>query len=113
MQSVKTINIYDENRVLQSTEVTDIILRSLSAQNTDKLWIERIVSNGVASPPEFWYDQDFSEWCCLVSGHAVLKSESEGDICLKVGDSCFLPPHFKHRVDSVSDDAIWLTVCWY
>lgn len=28
--------------------------------------IERIVSNGQASPPEFWYDQEDVEWVALL-----------------------------------------------
>ena len=36
--------------------------------------IERIVSTGQASPPGFWYDQDWGEWVVLLSGRARLRS---------------------------------------
>ena len=41
------------------------------------LQIERIVSTGQASAPEFWYDQDDGEWVLLVSGEAGLLIDGE------------------------------------
>ena len=35
--------------------------------------IERIVSTGQASPPGFWYDQDWGEWVVLLTGAARLR----------------------------------------
>ena len=33
---------------------------------TADLRIERIVSTGQASPPGFWYDQDWAEWVLVL-----------------------------------------------
>lgn len=37
---------------------------------SDTTCIERIVSNGHASPPGFWYDQPDDEWVMLAAGAA-------------------------------------------
>ena len=41
--------------------------------------IERIVSNGQASPPGFWYDQDWTEWVFLISGETESYCRESGD----------------------------------
>ena len=73
--------------------------------------IERIVSTGHASPPEFWYDQAESEWVVVLRGEAVLAFEDETRV-LKPGDYVLIPPHCKHRVDSKSqaEPTVWLAV---
>lgn len=77
--------------------------------------IERIVSDGHASPEGFWYDQDETEWVLLVSGSAVMSIERESGadkIELKPGDHLLLPAHMRHRVESASqmEKTIWLAV---
>ena len=37
------------------------------------LKIERIISQGQASPPEFWYDQAWNEWVIVLKGGAILQ----------------------------------------
>jgi cupin 2 domain-containing protein len=71
--------------------------------------LEHVVSNGVASPPGFWYDQEASEWVALVHGRATLEFE-DGRLALEPGDSLLIPAHSKHRVADSSTDAIWLTL---
>ena len=44
---------------------------------TTGLRLERIVSTGQASPPGFWYDQDWDEWVVLLAGSAGLQIEHE------------------------------------
>lgn len=75
--------------------------------------IERIVSHGQASPPGFWYDQDQTEWVCLMAGLAELLIEGEAaPRPLRPGDWLEIPAHVRHRV--VSTDArqptVWLAV---
>lgn len=41
------------------------------------LRIERIVSYGHASPPDFWYDQAEGEWVLLLAGAARLRFADE------------------------------------
>ncbi len=75
--------------------------------------IERIVSTGQASPPGFWFDQDWDEWVLLVSGQAVVRIETEpAPRTLHAGDYIVLPAHCRHRVEWTSPDepTIWLAV---
>jgi cupin 2 domain-containing protein len=74
------------------------------------LKVERISSHGRASPEGFWYDQAQEEWVLLVRGEAVLQVEGQADLRLKKGDHLHIPAHVRHRVSSVSDDALWLAI---
>ena len=73
--------------------------------------VERIVSRGHQSAPDFWYDQDQHEWVLLVQGHARLKFEDR-TLDLKAGDYVNIAAHEKHRVDWTAPDqeTIWLAV---
>jgi cupin 2 domain-containing protein len=82
----------------------------LSAPNVH---IERIVSLGHASPPGFWYDQDWAEWVLLLAGEAELEFEGEAaPRRLKPGDSVHIPAHARHRVAQThaQEATIWLAV---
>jgi len=73
--------------------------------------IERIVSTGQASPPGFWYDQDWTEFVLLVSGSAELLLEGEdAPRLLRPGDYVILPPHRRHRVEwtDAAMPTVWL-----
>src|SRR5574337_1587390 len=73
--------------------------------------IERIVSHGQASPPDFWYDQPLSEWVMLLAGRAVLQFAGEAEPHqLKPGDAVLIPPHCRHRVEWTDEGGptIWL-----
>lgn len=73
--------------------------------------IERIVSDGQASPEGFWYDQEQHEWVLLVSGSAVLEFE-DGMLEMHPGDHVLIPARQKHRVaaTSAAEKTIWLAV---
>lgn len=80
---------------------------------TDAACIERIVSNGQASPPGFWYDQPDDEWVMLVAGRAELLFDDAGAhtrLALRAGDWVTIPARLRHRVESTSADAVWLAV---
>lgn len=82
---------------------------------SDSVKIERIVSDGCASPEGFWYDQEQHEWVLLVSGSAILAVEKDGrveQVELKPGDYLLLPAHQRHRVEATSptEKTIWLAV---
>ena len=84
-----------------------------SLLHTDKLHIERIVSQGHANAKGEWYDQDQDEWLILIQGAATL--EFAGQIELKklqAGDYLLIPAHCRHRVEwtEPGTDSIWLTV---
>ncbi len=77
------------------------------------LLIERIVSYGQASPPDFWYDQFWDEWVVVLRGYALMEFQNpDGTRVLQPGDHCWLPAGLKHRI--VRTDAggptIWLAV---
>lgn len=77
------------------------------------LRIERIVSTGQASPPDFWYDQPTAEWVLLVQGEAKLRFADEAEARhLQAGDFIDIAAQRKHRVDWTPPGAItiWLAV---
>jgi len=73
--------------------------------------IERIVSHGHSSPPDFWYDQDQHEWVLLIQGAARLQFE-DNMVEMKQGDFINIPAHKRHRVEwtSPEETTIWLAV---
>jgi cupin 2 domain-containing protein len=79
----------------------------------DGIKLERIVSDGHASPENFWYNQDQNEWILLIAGSAILRV-GEKKVKLDVGDFLFLPAHQQHRVESTSktEKTIWLALFW-
>jgi len=77
--------------------------------------VERIVSTGQASPPGFWYDQDWAEWVILLQGAAGLLIEGEGEArTFGPGDYVELPAHCRHRVEWTDPErpTVWLAVHW-
>ena len=77
------------------------------------LRIERIVSNGQASRPDFWYDEPEGEWLVVLQGEARLAFEGETVPCrLKPGDCIDIAPHRRHRVEWTHPEVptIWLAV---
>lgn len=67
--------------------------------------LERIVSTGQASPPDFWYDAPRDEWVVLLSGAARLRIDGEDRSReLHPGDWILLPAHCRHRVDWTDPD---------
>ena len=80
--------------------------------DTDKVRIERIISNGQQSPESGWYDQDKNEWLIILKGEAILLFDDESTIKLKTGDFTNIAAHKKHRVEWTKPDTetIWLAV---
>jgi cupin 2 domain-containing protein len=75
--------------------------------------IERIVSQGQASPPGFWYDQKEAEWVLVLAGAASLRFADEAeDRLLGPGDHVVIAPHRRHRVQwtDPARPTIWLAV---
>lgn len=73
--------------------------------------IERIVSKGHQSPPDYWYDQEQNEWAFLAKGEAKLQFQDQ-TLHLKAGDYVNIPAHQKHRVEWTTPDeeTVWLAV---
>ncbi len=75
--------------------------------------IERIVSDGHASPPGEWYDQNRDEWVMLVSGEATLRFENNADLVTMLpGDHVMIPAGCRHRVErtDMTQKTVWLAV---
>ncbi len=74
--------------------------------------VERIVSRGHASPPDFWYDQQETEWVLVVAGRARLRFEGDRVLELGPGDHVLIPARTRHRVDwtDPSCDTVWVAL---
>jgi cupin 2 domain-containing protein len=88
------------------------VFQQLAGNPASGVRIERIVSNGHASPDGFWYDQDQHEWVMLVQGEAVLALEGQPDVHLRAGEYLNIPAHVRHRVVRTAQDqtTVWLAV---
>jgi len=81
--------------------------------NRPNVRIERIVSQGHASPEGFWYDQDQHEWVVVLKGAARLRFEGEEQMVeMEPGDFVNIPAHKRHRVEwtTLDEPTIWLAV---
>ena len=74
------------------------------------LTIERIISNGQATPEGEWFDQKSDEWVLLIDGNGVIRFEDGTEITLSKGDYLFIAKHKKHRVIHTDPNTIWLAV---
>jgi len=77
------------------------------------LRIERLVSQGQASPPGFWYDQPEAEWVLLLAGAARLRfADEDEDRALGPGDWVHIAAHRRHRVAWTDPEhpTVWLAV---
>jgi cupin 2 domain-containing protein len=99
-------NIFNDLPAKLPQEMVETILR------TPTVRIERIVSKGHASPEDFCYDQNESEWVLLLKGKARLRFESGEVVTMQAGDHLQIPAHCKHRVEWTPPDleTIWLAV---
>ena len=87
-------NVYDDIPTNLPEEVFTDILK------TDDFRVERIVSQGHASPDGFWYDQDQNEWVMALEGAARIRFEDRTDaVELRSGDYLTIPAHKRHQVE--------------
>ena len=99
-------NLFALPEVLPTAESTEIILQKGGFR------VERILSTGQTSPPDFWYDQAEDEWVSVLQGHASLQWEDGSMTELQAGDWLLIPAHRKHRVErtSFTPACIWLVI---
>jgi cupin 2 domain-containing protein len=86
---------------------------SATLHRAEGLRIERIVSQGHASPPGFWYDQAEHEWVLVLQGAAELQFAGDATpVKLAAGSYLFIPAHAKHRVSATSatEKTVWLAI---
>ena len=105
-KSAAMTNLYSELPAHLPDELVQTLLFS------KHLRIERIVSQGHASSPEFWYDQAEHEWVAVLSGAARLRFEDGETIDMKPGDHVNIPAHRRHRVEWTTPDepTVWLAI---
>ena len=104
---METGNLYRAIPAPLPDEAVDI----LAAGGTTR--IERIVSRGHASPPDFWYDQHENEWVVVLQGAARLRfAEADRTVELRAGDHVQIRARERHRVEwTMPDcDTVWLAV---
>ena len=100
-------NIYQNLPINLSDESFETIIK------TENVLVERIVSLGHASPPNYWYDQDRHEWVLLLQGQACLRFEEGNEkVVLNPGEHITIPAHAKHRVEwtDAKGKTIWLAM---
>jgi cupin 2 domain-containing protein len=101
------VNLFGSLPVASAAECVDALL------TRPGLRIERIVSYGHASPPDFWYDQAEGEWVLLLAGAARLRFADESAARpLSPGDWLDIAPHRRHRVDWTDPmiPTVWLAI---
>jgi len=98
-------NLYDGVPAALPQEITTTLL------SVEHFRIERIVSQGHSSPPEFWYDQADHEWVFVLRGAARLRFDDDA-VELGAGDFINIPAHRRHRVEWTTPDepTIWLAI---
>jgi cupin 2 domain-containing protein len=75
--------------------------------------VERIVSQGHASAPGFWYDQEQHEWLVVLEGAAVVEFEGAAEpVPLRRGSCLNIPAHARHRVvwTDPGHRTVWLAI---
>ncbi len=92
------------------TDVAEEVFATLLQANG--LRIERIVSQGEASPPGFWYDQEENEWVVVLEGSAAMQFEGEEPVELRRVSYLNIPTHVRHRVawTDPNQKTVWLAI---
>jgi cupin 2 domain-containing protein len=105
--AIQPHNLFNDIPPTLHKELLEILAESGSVR------IERIVSDGHATPPDQWYDQEWGEWVLLVSGGATLRfDDGAAPLFLKPGDYVLIPAGCRHRVErtDTGQKTIWLAV---
>ena len=93
------------------SDLPDELIQKIAGDAEKGIAIERIISRGHASPPDFWYDQDKNEFVILLKGKAaLLLKEPDKLIEMSPGDYINIPAYTLHRVEWTSndEDTLWL-----
>ena len=99
-----TMNLFDTSYLTNEKEQSEKILQD------GTVVIEKLTSFGHPTPEGEWYDQEQREWVALLEGTAMLRYKDGSSINMKKGDHIIIEAHSVHRVEKVSEDAIWLAV---
>jgi len=74
--------------------------------------IERIVSDGQATPEDTPFVQDADEWVVLLAGSAAIRLEGRDEAALRPGDHLLIPGGTRHWVTRTDPDGptVWLAI---
>jgi predicted metal-dependent hydrolase len=100
-------NLFTDPSVCSRNEFFETIVAAAGVR------LERIVSQGHATPPGEWLTQEANEWVLLLSGSAkLIVSEPASEITLEPGDHIMLPAGCRHRVEwtDPSRKTVWLAL---
>ena len=104
---MKAENLFDNLPADLPEELFTTILQA------DSLRVERIVSQGHAFLPGFWYDQDDNELVIVLEGSAAVQFEDNAEP-MELGRGSYLriPAHARHRVawTDLNVKTIWLAI---
>ena len=98
------MNLFDTSYLTTEKEQCETIFRD------GEVVIEKLTSFGHPTPEGEWYDQNQREWVSLLEGRATILFDDNRTIEMVKGDYIIIEPHSVHRVEKVSEDAIWLAV---
>lgn len=78
----------------------------------EQVRIERILSQGQASPAEGWYEQEEHEWVLVLEGCGIIGFADGREVSLQKGDYLNIPAYVKHRVLWTDPDntTLWLGI---
>ncbi len=100
-------NLFGHIPAQLSEEFVEILVK------TTYFHMERIVSQGQATPPGQWYDQETHEWVALLSGGAGLLLEGDPEpVVMRPGDHLLIPARRRHRVEwtDPTQQTVWLAL---
>ncbi|GLP95111.1 cupin domain-containing protein [Paraferrimonas sedimenticola] len=99
-------NLFQAIAAKSNDEQVDILLEKAGMR------LERIVSHGHASAPDFWYDQSEHEWVTVLSGWGELTFDDGEVVRLTPGEHINIPAHKRHRVSATSatEATVWLAL---
>lgn len=106
MNNLTVRNIYNNIPAIIKEEFFENLIE------TNEFKLERIVSEGNYSPPNYWYDQEKNEFVLLLTGSATLSFDDGTLIKLIPGDYLIIPAHKKHRVEETDKNqkTFWLAL---
>ncbi|MBU1097458.1 MAG: cupin [Ignavibacteriae bacterium HGW-Ignavibacteriae-2] len=78
----------------------------------ESFFVEKIISEGHATPEGEWYDQDTTEFVMLLKGRAILEFEEGEKKEMVPGDYVTIPKNKKHRVSWTDprQKTFWLAI---
>jgi len=106
-RAVEIKNLFAHISEFVAEEVIEVLLK------TENFRLERIVSDGQATPFGEWYDQETHEWVLLLKGSAGLRFAGEPEIrVMRSGDALHIPAHLRHRVEWTESGVktVWLAL---